>query len=98
MELSKQLKWRMGLLTVGDFSSKGSIIIVKPFVYVDTNVAKWDIKTNGEKSERSDISNVFINEANRSAQNLKVQNSIRWLHWIHYCCKFLNQYTAAFLP
>lgn len=61
----------MGLLTVGDFSSNGSIIIVKPLVYVDTSVAKCDINTRGEKSDKSEISRVFINEAKRSAQNLK---------------------------
>lgn len=34
------LKCKMGFDTVGVLSSKGSTIIVKPFVYVDTKVAK----------------------------------------------------------
>lgn len=43
IEESKQLKCNMGFATVGVLSSNGSIIIVKPFVYVLTNVAKWVI-------------------------------------------------------
>lgn len=40
MDESKQLKCIIGLETVGVLSSKGSIMIVKPFVYVETRVAK----------------------------------------------------------
>jgi hypothetical protein len=40
MEESRQAKWRIGFDTVGDFSSNGSMMTVKPFVYVEINVAK----------------------------------------------------------
>ena len=71
-EESKQEKWRMGFETVGDFSSKGSIMIVNPLVYVDTNVANCVMRTSGEKSDRSAISRVLIKDANLSAQNLRI--------------------------
>jgi hypothetical protein len=59
---------------VGDFSSNGSMMTVKPFVYVEINVAKWDISTSDDKSEMSGISRVLIKHARRSAQNLKQHN------------------------
>lgn len=40
---SKQLKCKIGLITVGVFSSNGSTITVNPFVYVEISVAKWEI-------------------------------------------------------
>lgn len=40
---SRQLKCKIGLATVGVLSSNGSTIIVKPFVYVEISVAKWEI-------------------------------------------------------
>lgn len=40
IEQSKQLKFNIGLATVGVLSSNGSIITVKPFVYVEISVAK----------------------------------------------------------
>ena len=52
-------------------SSDGSMINVKPLVYVETNVAKCAITVSGEKSPVSDISNVRIKDERRSAQNLK---------------------------
>jgi hypothetical protein len=44
--------------------------MVNPFVYVDTSVAKWVISISGEKSVRSEISNVRNSDANLSWQNL----------------------------
>jgi len=60
------LKWRIGLDTVGVLSSNGSTIMVNPFVYVATNVAKCVISISGEKSVRSAISNVRNSDANLS--------------------------------
>lgn len=40
---SKQLKCKIGFITVGVFSSNGSTITVNPFVYVEISVAKCDI-------------------------------------------------------
>jgi len=40
MDESKQLKCIIGFDTVGVLSSKGSIIMVNPLVYVETSVAK----------------------------------------------------------
>lgn len=76
MDESKQLKCSTGFKTVGVLSSNGSTIIVNPFVYVETNVAKCVIKVSGEKSVRSVISIVLKSDANRSAQNRKGFRSI----------------------
>ena len=51
-------------------SSEGSMIIEKPLVYVDTNVAKCATTVSGEKSPICGISKVRINDERRSAQNL----------------------------
>lgn len=45
---SRQLKCSTGFATVGVFSSNGSMITVKPFVYVETSVAKYVIWKSGE--------------------------------------------------
>lgn len=76
MDESKQLKCNTGFKTVGVLSSNGSTIIVNPFVYVETNVAKCVIKVSGEKSVRSVISIVLKSDAKRSAQNRKGFRSI----------------------
>lgn len=67
----------MGFETVGVFSSNGSTIIVKPFVYVDTNVAKCVINIKALKSVISAISNVRNKDANRWAQNRNGLRSIQ---------------------
>ena len=60
------LKWRIGFDTVGVLSSNGSTIMVNPFVYVATNVAKCVISISSEKSVRSAISSVCNIDANLS--------------------------------
>lgn len=78
------LKWRIGFDTVGVLSSNGSTIIVNPFVYVDTRVAKWVIRITGLKSVKSEISKVRKSEANLSAQNLKGFLSMQTFVWTSF--------------
>lgn len=58
-------------MTLGALSSDGSMMIVKPLVYVDTSVAKCETTTSGEKSVRSAISSVRISDDRRSAAKLR---------------------------
>lgn len=46
---SRQLKCRIGLATVGVLSSNGSMITVKPLVYVEMSVAKCVICKKGSR-------------------------------------------------
>lgn len=78
---SRQTKWRIGFKTLGVLSSNGSTIIVNPFVYVETNVARCVTNIIGEKSVKSVISIVRKREANRSAQNLNGLRSIETFVW-----------------
>lgn len=82
MEESRQLKCKIGFNTVGVLSSNGSTIIVKPCVYVETNVARCVTRIIGEKSVRSVISIVRKRDANLCAQNRNGFRSIATFAWI----------------
>ena len=69
MDASKHLKCMTGLMTLGVLSSEGSMMIVKPLVYVDTRVAKCEMTVKGEKSLACETSKVRIKLASRSAAN-----------------------------
>lgn len=82
IEESKQLKCKIGFNTVGVLSSNGSTIIVKPCVYVETNVARCVTRIIGEKSVRSVISIVRKRDDNLCAQNRNGFRSIATFAWI----------------
>lgn len=84
IEESRQLKCNTGFKTVGVLSSNGSTIIVKPCVYVETNVARCVTKIIGEKSVRSVISIVRKRDASLWAQNRKGFRSIATFAWMSF--------------
>lgn len=63
------LKWRIGLETVGALSSKGSTMMVNPLVYVATSVARLATVASGEKSVWSATCKVRRSDDSLSAQN-----------------------------
>lgn len=66
---------------VGVLSSNGSTIIVKPCVYVETNVARCVTRIIGEKSVKSIISIVRNRDVNLVAQNRNGLRSIATFSW-----------------
>lgn len=82
MEESRQLKCKTGFKTVGVLSSNGSTMIVKPCVYVESNVARCVTRMIGEKSVRSVISIVRKRDTNLWAQNRSGFLSMATFAWI----------------
>jgi hypothetical protein len=82
IEESRQVKYKIGFKIVGVLSSNGSTMIVKPCVYVETNVAKCVNRIIGEKSVKSIISIVCNRDDNLVAQNRKGLCSIATFVWI----------------
>mmetsp|Transcript_21648 Transcript_21648/g.51344 ORF Transcript_21648/g.51344 Transcript_21648/m.51344 type:complete len:312 (-) Transcript_21648:223-1158(-) len=76
MEASLQQNWKRGSCSVGVRSSKGSMRMLKPVVYVATRLAKSAMSMMGVKSCTSVTSRVRSSERSRSLTNLSVFGSI----------------------